>query len=84
MTGLLLMLRLRVTAAIQYRVLVRIPPQSRVRDLFRLQLAARGGYDFVGQYIGAVGAPFLSRARAPAGARAQGEAGARSRDAVIG
>jgi hypothetical protein len=53
------MLRLRVTAVAHRRALVRIPPRSNVPDLFQQQLALRGRYFHVGQYIGAADAPFF-------------------------
>jgi hypothetical protein len=52
------MLWLRVTAT-DPRALVRIPPRSEVTDLFQHQLTLREEYSYLGQYIGAVDAPFF-------------------------
>jgi hypothetical protein len=70
------MLRLRVTAVAHRRALVRIPPLSKVSDLFQQQLALRGQYFHVGQYIGAADAPFfrvLARRLAPVPTGSSGE-----------
>jgi hypothetical protein len=60
------MLRIAATMVIDRRALVWIPPRSSVTDLFQQQLALQGQYFFVGQYIGALDAPFFRLfARAP-------------------
>jgi hypothetical protein len=53
------MLRMRIRSAVAVGRLVRIPPAPAVKDLFQQQLAMQGSYFFVGQYIGALDAPFF-------------------------
>jgi hypothetical protein len=53
------MLRMAATAVVRRGELVRIPPWSGGLDLFQQQLAMRGHYFYVWQYIGAVDAPFF-------------------------
>jgi hypothetical protein len=70
------MLRLNALAVLQRGALVRIPRGSGVPDLFEQQLALRGYYFHVGQYIGSVDAPFfrvLARRPVPAPRGSGGE-----------
>jgi hypothetical protein len=70
------MLRLRMSAVAHRRALVRIPPRAKVSDLFQQQLALRGHYFHVGQYIGAADAPFfrvLARRPVPVSKGSSGE-----------
>jgi hypothetical protein len=53
------MLRLRLEAAIEHRVLVWIPRKAAVTDLFQQQLAMRSSFPYLMQYIGAADAPFF-------------------------
>ena len=53
------MLRLAATTVVRRGALVRVPPQSEVPDLFQQQLLLRNRYFHVGQYIGALDAPFF-------------------------
>jgi hypothetical protein len=53
------MLRMQVRFVVASRTLVRIPARPAVADLFQQQLAMRGSYFFVGQYVGGLNAPFF-------------------------
>jgi hypothetical protein len=53
------MLRLAATTVVRRGALVRVPPQSEIPDLFQQQLLLRNRYFHLGQYIGAVDAPFF-------------------------
>ena len=53
------MLRLRGKPVVNRRAIVWIPRRPAIPDLFRQQLLLRGEHAHVGQYIGAVDAPFF-------------------------
>lgn len=60
------MLRLSAGRIVGRGALVRTPPEARVPDLFEQQLAMRKRYFFLGQYVGALDAPFFQHlARRP-------------------
>lgn len=59
------MLRLVATTVVRRGSLVSVPPQSEVLDLFQQQLLLRNRYFHLGQYIGAVDAPFFRHLTRP-------------------